>query len=310
MLSERPTLRRSRQRLKARNADHLVVASLLHKSLAWLRVPSNSLSYQLRTRLRWSRGAPNLGNESKDALFGWLADAERQTAERREQQLRDRYELQSLRLRSKVLHYLENLGWLDTLEPLFAALELPRGEDHVLRAVDVGCGVFQYATALHRTLARSGRGAPRRVVLRGIEVDGHGVYRDFHSRADHARAHAALASTDVSFEVADFLQRRLPQQDVVTMLFPFLTSYPLLRWGLPIGLHRPRRMLQHAVETLREGGMLVVVNQTDAEYARLCALLADQPVKRICTRVMATPLVPYAATTVDRRASVWLRCPN
>ena len=273
-------------------------------------MPSNSLSYQLRARLRWSRGAPQLANESKDELFGWLAEAERRVVERRERQLRDRYDLQDLWLRSKQLHYLENLGWLDGFEPLLSGLQLPTGEDRLLRAVDVGCGLFQYATALHRTLARGGRGEPRRVVLRGIEVDGHGVYPDFHSRADHARAHASLASSDVSFEVADFLKKRLPQQDVVTMLFPFLTCYPLLDWGLPIGFHRPRRMLQHAVATLREGGMLVVVNQTETEYARLCELLAGLPVERVRSRQMTTRLVPYTERTADRRASVWLRSPD
>lgn len=136
-----------------------------------------------------------------------------------------------------------------TLQPLLAGHPLQPAGDGVLAAVDVGCGAFQYATALHRLSARAA--GARRVVLRGIEVDGHGIYRDGHSRADHARAHAALAADDVSFTVADFTAIELPPQDVVTMLFPFVLPYPLLQWGLPLELYRPRRLLRRAASVLR-----------------------------------------------------------
>ena len=283
------------------------MTSLLCKSLAVLRVPGNCLGYQLRSRLRWSRGALGLAHENKAGLFDWLAAPHRAAAARREGQLRERYCLAALSACSSRLHYAENLALLDAFEPLLARLRLPVGPDDVLRAADVGSGLFQYATALHRILARSGVGDRRRVILRGIEVDGHGIYRDLHSRADHARAHAALASGDVSFEVADFIGVRLPEQDVVTMLFPFLTAYPLLQWGLPLGLHRPRRLLRRAVQLLRVGGLLVVANQTEDEFRRLRQLLRDQPVELVEVRALATQLVPYSDRTADRHGSVWVR---
>lgn len=154
----------------------------LRGPLALLRAPGNALGFLVRRRLRWSRGECALANEDKAELFPWLVGAERDEAEARERELATLYELAPLHARSTQLHYCENLALLDGLERLFADHELPAG---ALHALDVGCGLFQYATALQRFLAL-GRGGPRRVELRGVELDVHGIHRDGHSRADHA----------------------------------------------------------------------------------------------------------------------------
>lgn len=283
------------------------MASLLHRSLALLRAPGNALAFRLRSRLAWSRGDALLRDEDKATLFAWLTAAEREAAERRERELHRRYDLEPLRCRSTVLHYSENVALLDSLERLLGDTALPVGADGVLRAVDVGCGAFQYATALQRFLARGGVGSPRPVVLRGLEVDGHGVYADGHSRADHARAHARLAGTGVHFQVADFTALQWPEQDVVTLWYPFLSRYALLQWGLPLGMFQPHVLLRRAVATLRPGGLLVVANQTETEYARLGELLAAEAVERVGEAALATGLVAYAERTARRRGSVWRR---
>jgi SAM-dependent methyltransferase len=203
-----------------------------------------------------------------------------------------------------------NLALLDRLDALGAAEMLPGDGTGPLRALDVGSGDFHYATALQRFLSRHGDGPARAVELLGCEVDGHGIYRDGHSRADHARAHAALAAEaqgSVQYVVGDAARLRLPPQDVVTLFFPFLSIYPLLQWGLPLSRWRPRRLLRRVVMALRPGGWLVVSNQTAAEFDRLRSLLVGQPVELVRQVTFASDLVPRAERTADRTGSLWRR---
>ena len=203
--------------------------------------------------------------------------------------------------------FAENLALLDSLSRLLEGTVLPVSEDGVLRAVDVGSGVFQYATALQRYLAGSGTTRLRRVVLRGIEVDGHGIYRDGHSRSDHARAHAALAGDDVHFQVGDFTAVRLPEQDLVTMWFPFVTRYSLLQWGLPLSLFAPRELFQRAAQIVRPGGLLVVASQTEIEALAVERLVQELPFTHVTSASLATDLVPYGERTLGRLGAVYRR---
>jgi SAM-dependent methyltransferase len=287
--------------------------SLLQAALSVLRAPANELTFALRSRLRWSRGRVTLANEDKGELFAFLSPAERAAAERRVQHWRRWPELQRLAGHSSRTTWLDALARLDGLERLVAAHELPVGDDGAVRALDVGCGDFRYATALAAFFARHGLRngqAPRRVVLRGVELDGHGVYRDGHARADHAAAHAELASagsSEVHFHVADFARRQWPEQDVVTMFFPFLSAHACLQWGVPLSRLRPRRLVARAVAAVRPGGWLLVVDQTPAEHARLSQLLAGHPVQLLATVGFASGLVPWAERTQGQVATLWQR---
>lgn len=281
--------------------------SLLQHSLALLRAPANQLAFAVRSRLRWSKGSVRLPHEDKVVPFPWLEGAAAREAERWLAQLRADSDLAALETHSTRLVLAENVDLLLRLRDLLGDLRVPAPDGAALAAVDVGCGLFQYATALQRGLARHGGGKPRRVVLRGVEIDGFGIYRDGHSRADHARAHAALAGDGVGFEVADFARLALPLQDVVTMFYPFLSAYPLLRWGSPLTHLGPRRLLQRAVAALRPGGWLLVASQTEVEFARLRELLAALPVRLVRQVSFAGRVVPYADRTADRVGSLWVR---
>lgn len=278
------------------------MASLLQKSACLLKAPLHEVAFALRSRLRWSRGRPAPIAALPDDLFGWLPADARRRAEARTTWLERRYDLTALRATSTGLVRAENLALLDRLEALAGREPLPY-RDGELRALDVGCGSFQYATGLHRWLARGGA----RVRLRGVEIDGYGIYRDGHSRADHAVAHARLAGPGVSFEVADFARLEVPLQDVVTMFFPFLTAFSLLQWGSPLSHLQPRRLLRRAVAAVRPGGLLLVANQTEAEADRLAAALAGSPVTPVARASFATDLVPYGERTSGRVGSLWRR---
>jgi SAM-dependent methyltransferase len=272
-----------------------------------LKAPGNQLAFTLRSRLRWSRGPAVLPDEPKHGLFDWLEGPARAAALQRAHALEGRYDLGALRARSTRLVYAENLALLDRLEALVGDGPVPVAADGTLRAVDVGCGVFQYATALQRWLVRGGVGAARAVRLTGIEIDGYGVYPDGHSRADHAAAHAALAGAGTSFRVADVTRQSLASVDVATLFYPFLSAYPLLRWGSPLSHLRPRRLLAATVAALRPGGLLVVANQTEAEFERLQGLLAEAPVALRRRVPFASDLVPYGERTAGRIGSAWVR---
>lgn len=248
-----------------------------------------------------------LAHEPKQDLFDWLEGAERRDAERVAARLERRYDLVALRARSTRLFYAENLALLECLEALVGGDPLPASSEVLVRAVDVGCGVFQYATGLRAWLGTNGDRTPRRVALRGVEIDGYGIYRDGHSRADHGRAHAALAGPGTDFLVGDFGGLAVPPQDLVTMFYPFLSAYPLLRWGSPISHLRPRRLVKAVARALRPGGWLIIANQTEAEFERLGNLLAGLPLQLVRRASWATNLVPYSERTLGRIGSLWRR---
>lgn len=281
------------------------VSSLLQHALAWLRAPANEASFALRSTLRWRRGPVTLRGESMADLFAELAPAAAAAARRDADRLVADYDLVALSKAASRLVFAENLALLERLERLATAWPTAHPPCSPLRAIDVGCGNFAYATALHRWLRRLAGDAP--VELAGIEVDGHGIYRDGHTRAEHMAAHAGLAGPGVRAVVGDFLGQDYRGLDVVTLLFPFLSVYPLLRWGLPLSRFRPRRLLRHAVGALRPGGLLVVANQTGQEAERLRALLQGLPVQLRAQVPFATALVPYAERTADRVGSLWER---
>lgn len=281
--------------------------SLLGHAAAWLRAPGNQLDYVLRSHLGRRRSRVTLPVESLAQLFEGLPAAAATAALAAEARLRRDFDLTTLAGHSTRLVYAENLALLERLEALRTAAGAAgwpaAGAD--VAAVDVGSGVFQYATALQRWLERAGSAVPRAVALLGVEIDGYRRYRGGGTRADHATAHAALAGTGTRFLVADFQTLALPVQDVVTMFYPFLSAYPLLRWGSPLHHLRPRALLARAVACLRPGGVLVVANQTRAEHQRLARLLAEQPVQCRAVVSFASAWLPYAERTRDRIGSWW-----
>ena len=284
--------------------------SLLARCAALLRAPANELAFAFRAGVRWSRGVPVLPHEGKS---GWLAGRpadERRELERRAAELVRDFHLAALWARSTLTTWAGNLALLDNLATLSDGLPMPASADGVVRAADLGSGDFHYAFALQRWLSRHAAALPRTTVLRAFELDGHGVYRDGFARADHARAHAALASDGaglVRYEVADATRLRLPEQDVVTLLFPFLSTYPLLAWGLPLSRFRPRRLLLRAVATVRPGGWLAVANQTSAEFARLRQLLRDEPVDLVRSGSFASAFAAAPERTAGRVGSLWVK---
>lgn len=255
----------------------------------FLRVPLNAVSFRLRRLFHWRRGAPVLGHEAKEDLY-------RGAEKKREKELRARYDLAALHARSTRDVYRENLYVLDLLDRLVV-----RPQKKALSAIDVGSKDFKYATAIERFLSRGGVD----VTLTGIEIDGHPVYADLHSRADYGEAYArSTGNPNVGYVVADFLARKDEGLDVVFCFFPFVLRYALVRWGLPLGHFLPEKFFARARDALAPGGLLVIVNHTAEEHARQLELLAEVGLEVVSTGSAESRLVDYEEQTAERVLTV------
>lgn len=289
--------------LRRRLADRLVDLT----ALSFLKVPVNAVAFRVRRALAFRRGPPEIGNEPKDDLFDHAAPALRADLEARERALVAAYDLGPLRARSTCDVYRDNLWVLDLLDRhVTPALLGALGEAPRVRAVDVGSKDFRYAFALARWLRHAAATSPREVALDGVEVDGHPIYEDGRSRADHAEAFArAVDLAEVRYRVADFLAAPERDLDVVFLFFPFVLRYALVRWGLPLGFFAPERLLAHAARALRPGGLLVIVNHTHEERDRQRALLDAEPaLEWLHTDPVESALVDYFADVPERTVTV------
>jgi hypothetical protein len=275
--------------------------------LAYTRIPGNALSFWLRKTLRWSRGAPALPHESKEGLFAYLAAP--QGAEARESGLRARYDLEPLRAHSTAALYRKNLYLIDILERAAQGLDLPPAGAGKLSAMDVGSQDWHYAFGLERWLARGNAAGIREVSLRGVELDGHGIYPDLRSRRDYALAYAAqTGNANVTYEVVDFLRARGGGLDILTWFYPFVTRHHLLLWGLPVHHFAPQRQIGRAAALLRPGGWMLAFTHTLKEHRAFVELARAQGGFELAREGQAlSELVDFHEDVEDRRFSVWRR---
>lgn len=279
---------------KGRNVD----ATPLLYALA----PFNAIAFSIRRALSWSHGPVEHQNEPKSGLFAY-AGTRAKRLESRERELVSRYRLEPLRTRSSVHVYRENLYVLDLLDRHVHDGDLD--EKRQVRAIDVGSKDFRYAFGLARWLRHGQTRAPREVSLTGIELDGHPVWDDFHSRKDHAEAFAReVPDADVGFEVKDFLAHSEQDVDVLFFCFPFVLEYALVRWGLPRKFFLPERLFQHAEQMLRPGGLVFVMNHTEAERTRQIELLEATGFEVLRSETATSGLVDYAADVPERSVTV------
>jgi len=197
--------------------------------------------------VRWSRGT------HYETPAGQLTALTREQSERIAA-LRSRYQVQ-FELQLSAATSANNYEYLDILDRAWAATSMARPEGGVL--CDVGCASFWYAAAL-QAFFRPG-------CMLGVEVEGHRLYRDGHTRIDYARGYLAnLAHCE--FVVADYTGFARPA-DVITAWFPFVTPASILAWRLPLSLLAPARIFGRIRQNLRPGGLFVMVNHGPDEAA-------------------------------------------
>jgi SAM-dependent methyltransferase len=227
-----------------------------------LAILRNAVDYRLRQLFRWRRRGLQFLNEPKDNLFAPLPAKQRRQADRNAARLLADYRLQFLRDHSPADIYRQNLFYLEMLERAVAAsgASLPPSLD----AADIGTASWFYVHALHALLKWWQCPAGREVALVGYEADAYRVFADFHSRLDHAQAHVR-GLDDVCFVPQPF-PRQPAAFDFLTMLFPFVFKKDHLNWGLPRAMFAPQQLLADAWDSLKPGGVMIVVNQGEDEH--------------------------------------------
>jgi hypothetical protein len=230
----------------------------------------NALDYPLRQYFHWRRRGLLFRNQAKDRLFARLPDEARPLAQATANRLLNTYHLQRLYYHSRVENYCENLFYLELLE---SALQRARATlSPVIQAADIGVSQWFYVQALYGLLKWwqpvTGDALPeegRAVTLSGFEADAYRVYIDLYSRYDYALAHLR------DLENAHYVPRRFEPQSAayqfVTLLFPFLFLSDHLKWGLPRPMFSPQQLLADAWASVAPGGLLIIVNQGEAEQA-------------------------------------------
>lgn len=99
--------------------------------------------------------------------------------------------------------------------------------------------------------------------MNGYEVDAYRVYNDLYSRMDYAMMYSG------DLQNVEFIPRTFEMQpdtfDIVTLFFPFVFIKDHLKWGLPDILFKLKDMISDTWDSLKIGGVMVIVNQGEAE---------------------------------------------
>jgi SAM-dependent methyltransferase len=217
---------------------------------AWTDL-SNTLDLTLRNRLTWSPPARE------------RAEADVSTGDPREPVWTDRYALGPARNRMTATRWARNLAVVELLEASVSGLWPRQPGWGSLRVLDIGSKNFDYVDALAGFFSWANAGGP--VEVTGIEVDAHRRYTDLRTRRAWADHYASFVPG--SRYLAGDLEDHQGRYDAVTWFFPFVSEFPLRRWGLPHRLFRPQALFDHAWDLLEPGGTMVIVNLNAAEEA-------------------------------------------
>jgi hypothetical protein len=159
---------------------------------------------------------------------------------------------------------LNNYEYLDLLERGFAAAGISPPQPRVL--TDVGSASFWYAPALAAFF--------RPAALVGIELEGHRLFRDWHTRIDYARGYLTELPF-AEFVIADYSSYVRPA-DLITAIFPFLTEHSVLAWRLPLTVLSPGRLFSRIASNLTADGLFFMINHgpTEGRLAHQCCVAA------------------------------------
>lgn len=208
----------------------------------------NKIDFFIRQKLKFSRKNYNEKPESKIDLFSGVSS-------NKEQELLNKYELDGLKNNSTKLNYLENLYFIDILDKY---LNVDFKTD--LKILDIGCKNWSVSKAEYFFFKKY----CEKLLLDGIELDASRLNTNLYSRQEVAKFHIkALENT--RFIAGDFLCHN-EKYDYMIWGLPFVSEYPLIKWGLPGRYFKPTEMLQHAYAFLNPEGKIFIVNQGENEY--------------------------------------------
>jgi SAM-dependent methyltransferase len=259
--------------------------NLVHRWRNFLATIRNAIDYSLRRRIAWRRPIRKRRNELKENLFEHLSGTDRAQAQSTAARLKKAYRLDALFQSSTRTNYCENLFYLEILEAALTRMAYVPPEG--LYVGDVGPSHWFYVRALYQLLRWWKTPVARTVQLHGFEIDPYRVYADFHSRMDHAEAQ--MEGLEGVVYHPEGIENHHRNFDLVLQLFPFVFVADHLDWGLPRQLFSPEKLVAQVWRKIKPGGILVVVNQGEAEH------IEEQ---RILKSVGAEPKVAFRHDTL------------
>jgi len=222
----------------------------------------NAIGHSLRQLIKRKKGIPLVPNESKQELFAHLPVNERKQADATARQLFSDFHLHDLFENSSADNYRQNLFYLEMLERAFSEADVQIPQNIV--AADMGPSDWFYVKALHAALKWWKNSDGREVQLTGYEADAFRVYPNGFSRYDFAQSYIQ-GLEKVKYIPEEFI-RQAENYDLITMLFPFVFIKGHLKWGLPFRRFDPIKLLRDVWDSLKPGGVLIIVNQGEAEH--------------------------------------------
>lgn len=249
----------------------------------------NRMDYALRQRFRWQRGVLKIINEPKVNLFAGLPPEQRQSAQTSAERMLHQYQLEQFYAHSRAENYRENLYYLALLEHSFEVAQIHLGEK--ISAGDIGVSSWFYVQALYAFLKWYDSPEGRLVNLTGYESDAYRVYADFRSRYDHAKTYIQ-GLPGVVYEPINF-HPQVNHFDILFMLFPFVFLRDHLKWGLPKEQFNPVDLLTAAWLSLKDEGILFLVNQGIEEHQAQKDLFERAAIPIYTTFRFESPLYHY-----------------
>lgn len=150
-----------------------------------------------------------------------------------------------------------------TFDILSQTIQPQRSEK--LRVLDIGSKNWEYVRGEYKFFKQY----CENLTLDGVEIDAYRLYSNFYSRYEVAKFYIKdLAGANY---YADDLLNLGGEYDYIVWFLPFVTKYPLRRWGLPDRLFMPEKLLEHAYKLLRKE--MLIVNQGEEEAEIQQALL-------------------------------------
>jgi len=208
----------------------------------------NNIDFFLRNKITFSRKNYTEQNENKNDIF------ESSEQLKHALYLNEKYNTNII-TSGTVQNYLENLYCLDVLDKYISISH----EDNIT-VLDIGAKNWNYAKGEYVFFTKNAKN----ISLNGIELDAFRMSVNLYTRYEIAKYHIKNLQ-NTKYIVGDFLKHK-QKYDYIIWFLPFVTEYPLIRWGLPLKYFKPLLLLEHAYNSLNNGGELLIINQGKKEY--------------------------------------------
>ncbi len=163
---------------------------------------------------------------------------------------------------------LENLYTEDVLEQFFEKIDREN-----VRVLDIGSKNWFYAKGEYNFFKKF----CKNFLIDGVEIDPYRLYSNFYNREEVAKFYTH------NLENMNYIKGNLldlnGEYDYIIWFLPFVKPYAHKAWGLPMKYFYPEKLLAHAMNLLKEGGQMLIVNQGKEE-----AQEQEELLKKICAK--------------------------